>query len=59
MTKRLKYLPNCFGRGETSIILYLRYKYVNKQLESINTVVYSLITCSTIIQRILGNGLFL
>ena len=59
MTKHLKYLPNCFEWAETSIILYLRYKYVNKQLESINTEVYSLITCSTITQRILGNGLFL
>ena len=34
MTKCLKYLPNCFERGETSIILYLRYKYVKNDLKA-------------------------
>ena len=38
------------------IVLYLSYKTVNKQVESINTIAYIFIV---VFQRLVGNGLFL
>ena len=38
------------------IVLYLSYKTVNKQVESINTIAYIFII---VFQRLVGNGLFL